>query len=339
MIDNLNHALSCYALNVKNIENLNHNGSYKLTDDKNKKYFLKIYGKNNDDDIIPGERVYHTYEQLQIESEILNILSKSVMKTAAPLKNINGGFVTVLEPDANGENIYATVTSFIDGTVKKNPETPTKEMAYISGASAAQLHIESKKNLLPLAVKRPHKRQDYIKKIREVLSRGINTGSLTKTQYKMLGECCDAIINCMNELDKDFENNVGLVHTDIRSSNIIYNQNHGTLIDFSRCVYSYYLYDVAEMCLHGDFGGSSRDLQKEILRGYNSVKPLNKEHLFAVQVLFAMFILMLMAYFIENKENAWLINVLKWFADEVHPGLVSGKGYLDISYFEDIFII
>ena len=326
--------LSFYDMDIKSAENLNHNDSFKLTDNADNRYFLKIYGKNNDYDIITG-RVYHTYEQIQLESEILFLLSDSVLKTALPLKNKNGDFVTILTPDSSGEAMFATITSFVDGAVRKLTEAPTEEMAYITGVSAAQLHLESKKKLLPIAVKRLHKRQDYIRQIKDILSKGIEIGTLTGAQHEMVGQCCDVIITCMNQLDKDFENNVGLVHTDIQNTNVVYTQNHATLIDFSRSVYSYYLYDLAEMCLHADFGGSSPKLQNAILRGYHSVKPLSEYDLYAMQVLFAMFILILMAMFIGSKSE-WLENVLKWFTDEVHPGLISGKGYLNSSVFENI---
>jgi hypothetical protein len=42
-----------------------------------------------------------------------------------------------------------------------------------------------------------------------------------------------------------------------------------------------------------------------------------------------------MANCIESKGNAWLESVLKWFSDDVHPGLMSGKGYMNPAIFED----
>jgi Ser/Thr protein kinase RdoA (MazF antagonist) len=229
--------------------------------------------------------------------------------------------------------MFATMTSFVDGVVKGFKETPTTYMAYIAGVSAAQLHLESKRNLLPIAVKRPHKRQDYVRKMQNHIKKGIEIGSLTAAQYEMVSKCCDILVDCMNQLDKNAENNIGLVHTDIQNSNIVYTKNHGTLIDFSRCVYSYYLYDLAEMCLHADFGGSNPDLQNAILRGYHSIKPLCKDDFYAMQVLFVMFILTLMTLFIKDKGSAWLDGVLKWFTNDVHPCLVSGKGYMNVEAF------
>jgi len=336
MEDELNRVLSFYDVNIKNMEPLNDNRSaYKLTDNADNQYFLKIYGKSNDYDIIPG-RVYHTYEQVKLESEILLLLSDSVLNSAAPLKNRDGDFVTTLATDSDGEPMFAVITSFIDGITVKDTQSLTADMAYLAGVSAARLHLESKRELLPIAVKRPHKRQAYVRKIQEILVQGIAAGTLTATQYEMVSQCCDLIVDCMNRLDKDAENNVGLVHTDIQNTNIIYTLNHAALIDFSRSVYSYYLYDLAEMCLHADFGGSGPQLQNAVLRGYHAVKPLSKYDLFALQALFTMFILSLMAMGIESKQNAWLEGVLKWFTDEVHPGLLSGKGYLDRSVYENI---
>ena len=335
MKEEINRILLFYDINVKSTESLDDdNDSFKLTDNSDIPYFLKIYGRNSNYDIIPGERVYDTYEQIKLESEILLLLSDSVLKTAVPLKNKNGDFVTTLTNDPDTEPMFATITSFIDGLVNKDTQAPTIEMAFLAGVSAAQLHLESKKKLLPIAVKRLHKRQDYIRKIKSLLSQRVKLNTLA--QYEMVSQCCDVIVDCMNQLDTDMENNVGLVHTDIRSPNIVYTRNSGTLIDFSRSVYSYYLYDLAEMCLHSNFAGSSPKLQNAVLRGYHSVKPLNKYHIYAMQVFFVMFILTIMAS--GDESSAWLEGVLKWFTNEVHPGLMSGKGYLDSSVYENIYL-
>ena len=331
-------ALSFYDINIKKVKKLNDdNDAFMLTDTADKRYFLKTYySDRNACDIIPGENIYHTYKQIYLESEILLRLSDSGLKTAAPFRNKNGGFVTTLAPNADGGAVYAAITSFVDGLVMKHTEAPTVNIAYCAGVSAAKFHLESKKSLLTLAVKRPHKRQDYMLKMKGRLAQGIKTGAFTAVQYEMLKECCDVIIDCMNRLDKDPERNLGLVHTDIINGNIIYSQNHCTLIDFSRSVYSYYLYDLAEMVLHGNFGGSGPDLQRAILNGYHSEKPLNKEDLFSMQIMFAMFILTVMAACIDSGQNAWLEGVLKWFAGEVHPGLVSGNGYMKPPVFEGL---
>jgi Ser/Thr protein kinase RdoA (MazF antagonist) len=330
----IEHALTYYDLNIRDMQALNAGGNaFKLIDSDGIYYFLKIYRSNACGDI-NGENVYNMHGQVEYESAILRLLSNTELETANPRKNIAGRLVTELERCSDGSSISVMITSFIEGIVSGPSDTPTVEMAYFAGVSAAQFHLASKKKLLPIAVKRPHKRQDFIGFLRDRIAQGIVIGSLTSEQFNMLDQCCDIIIDCMNSLDTDPDNNTGLVHTDMRNTNIIYARDRAILIDFSRSVYSYFLYDLAEMILHADFGGSSPDLQIAILRGYYSVKPLTEYHMFATQVMFVMFILTIMASTIEQKENSWLESVLRWFANDVHPGLISGKGYMDKSIFD-----
>jgi len=331
MEDKTNQILSFYNLNIQNrISQNESNEVYKITDDKENQYLLKIYGKNNAYDIIPNEIIYHTLEQIQVESDILNLLANSELGTAIPIKNKANEFVTVIEPS------FATITTFVDSPIEQSTIQVTPEIAYSVGAATALLHLESEKNLLPLAAKRPHKRQGYIEQIRTRLAYGVEICSLTASQFEMLNQCCDIIINCMNQLDENLGDNLGLVHTDIRPGNFIYTPDKTVLVDFSRSVYSYYLYDLGEMCLHDGFGGSSIELQNAILRGYHSIKPLKEEDFYMIQVFFIMFILMLMAESIESLLDTWLGNVLIWLENEVHPSLMSGKGYLDKIVFENI---
>ena len=294
MDDMIKYALTLYGIEPSEHEEINDH-CFKITDKTGCKFILKIYNKANDYDIIKGARLYHTREQLQTEAEILLALSATILKTPSPVKNNNNNFVSEIGTDTDGEPVYAMLTSYVDGLVLGQEDKLTDDLAFISGECAARFHLESEENLLPLAVKRPHKRQDYVKQIQERLSAGTVNGVLTDGQYDIIKKCCAAVIECMDRLDSDPKRNVGLVHTDIRNTNIIYRQKNGTLIDFSRSAYSYYLYDLAEMSLHGSFGGANRSFQKEILRGYHSVKPLTEYDIYATQTLFAMFILMVMA--------------------------------------------
>ncbi|MCL2351763.1 MAG: phosphotransferase [Firmicutes bacterium] len=330
MSDEIRRILSCYSFAAKDAHSLNNdNDVFRVTDDRGNRYFLKIYGNDNDYDIIPGERIYHTYEQVRIESEILNLLSTGGMKTAVPVSNKKGEFVTALAPGVNGgPSPYAMVTSFIEAP----PMTLTAETAYLAGVTAARLHLESERKLLSLAVKRPHKRKDYVLKMRNRLAQGVTANVFTGAQFEMISQCCGVVLDCMNRLDEDPEHNVGLVHTDIIPGNCMCTPERVIPVDFSRCVYSYYLYDLGEMCFHSDFGGSSPDLRNAVLRGYHSVKPLKKEHLFMIQAFFFMFLMTVLAVGIDAGQSAWRDGLLKWLAAEVHPGLISGRGWSDAAY-------
>lgn len=334
MMEIITKVLSFYDIDAASVDKLDEDGFISKITGGGAKYFLKIYNSKNDYDINPGEKIYYTYEQLQVEAEILNLLAGGALGTAVPAMNKSGRYVTAVPADETGDIKYAILTSFIDGDILENSKAPTTEIAYATGIATARLHLESERKLLPVAVRRPHKRQDYIGNIRERLEYGFHAGVLNAAQYKLLNRCCGVVLDCMNALDKDPGYNVGLVHTDIRNTNFIYTQNKVIPIDFSRSVYSYYLYDLGEICMHASFCGSNPELQNAVLRGYHSVKPLKREHPFMMQVFFTMFILTVIAEGVDKNNppyRAWLDGVLIWFQDEVYPGLASGKGYLSCS--------
>ena len=204
-------------------------------------------------------------------------------------------------------------------------DAPLKEMDYYAGIAAAQLHLASADKLSAVAIKRPHKRQEYMRGILSRLSDGVNLGNISPAQFDVLNECGGVIIACMNELDADERCNVGLVHTDIRAANCLYSQHKIIPVDFSRSVFSYYLYDLGEMCAH--MGGT--EIQREILRGYHEIKALRQGQLFAVQAFLAMFLMMVTAEGIETRESKWRDDLLVRFEDEFCPGLVSGSGFFE----------
>ena len=316
--------ISDYNLNIISIEILNNdNDVFKIIDDTGTPYFLKFYGENAGADFMPNENIYHTYEQIKLETEILSILADSDLNTAVPIRNKINEYITILND--NESFSYSVITSFINAVSMEEADTPLKDMAYLAGTTAAQLHIESAEKLHHIADKRPHKRQDYMHKMLIRLSNGVILGTISSAQFDMLNNFGKVIIECMKELDEDEQYNVGLVHTDIRSANCLYLTNKIIPIDFSRSVFSYYLYDLGEMCAH--IGGE--DIQKEILNGYHKVKPFRKRHLFAVQAFFIMFLMMVMAESIEVKENKWRNDLFLRFENELYPKMMSGKGFFN----------
>ena len=327
----INDIISNYNLNISLIEELNDdNDVYKISDNTGKLYFLKMYGENGGHDFMPNENIYHTLEQLKLEQEILSMLAHSALGTAIPLKNKMDDWVTIT--DNNPLLPYAVITSFIEATPMEKSTAPLNEMAYHAGIAAANLHIESANKLSQLANKRPQKCQDYIRIILQRLSDGIKLGTISSAQFDILNKCGNVILNCMHRLDENPQRNVGLVHTDIRSANCLYSPNKIIPIDFSRSVFSYYLYDLGEMCAH--IGGA--EIQKEILNGYHKIKPFRVGELFAVQAFFVMFLMMVLAESIEAAENKWRSDLLIRFENEFCPGLVSGKGIFEFSVTSDI---
>lgn len=116
MIELLPKALRQYDMQVINNEQIDDAGDvFLLNTSANKKYFLKIINEKKGTDYLNTENLYHTYEQLCIEMELLNTLKNTCTNTAYPVSNKQGAFVSCL-----GDNMYATVTSYIDGVLMQD---------------------------------------------------------------------------------------------------------------------------------------------------------------------------------------------------------------------------
>lgn len=336
MENKLQQILSSYNFTTKSVDKISIDKDvFKITDDEEKSYFLKIFNRLEGNDILPGVNVYHTYEQIYLESEILHLLSSSTLNTVIPIKNNKGKWVTITHSDMNDEaSIYSTITSFVDAVSIEQSDASMIEMSFLAGVAAAQLHVESEKKLLNIAVHRPHKRQEYIDEMIDRLSRGVELGTLSYTQFEILKECSKYIKLCMNKLDDNPENNIGLVHTDIRAANCMFVPNKVIPIDFSRSVFSYYLYDLGEMCAH--MGRSDSTVENAILRGYSSIKPLKKEEAIMIQAFYIMFLMMVICEDIEVSPNSRRNGILNRFANEFLPCSMSGEGLFNPFVFEGI---
>jgi len=66
------------------------------------------------------------------------------------------------------------------------------------------------------------------------------------------------------------------------------------------------------------------EAQKQILLGYHSVRPFRKGEVLKVQSFFVMFLLMLAAECIDEKENPWLMDTSEALSEIYIPGLFSG---------------
>jgi len=303
MIDLIRKAVQQYDVQVITTEQIDKDGDvFIIVSPDGKKYFLKIINEKKGVDYLHTENLYHTYEQLYVEMEILNALKDTPVKTAYPVSNRQGEYVSRL-----GNDMYATVTSYIDGVLMEEAADDPCEMAYKSGRAAAYLHNNSPNNL---AIKRPHRDKIYIKQIMDRILEGVNVyKTITESEYEILTKGADCIVACMDGLDKDENKTKGLVHTDLRCGNFIYTNGLAIPIDFTRSVYGYYLYDLGEMCMH--MGGMAPEAESEILRGYNSIRPLSVDDKQMVHVFGVMFLIILIAECIELKDNQWFTNTKK----------------------------
>lgn len=82
------------------------------------------------------------------------------------------------------------------------------------------------------------------------------------------------------------EHNYGLIHADLHSGNMVFKEEQPYPIDFGRCGYGYYLYDMAGTLL--ELWPKHRWM---LIQGYESVRKLEPEYVRDLECFFVMFMI------------------------------------------------
>lgn len=94
------------------------------------------------------------------------------------------------------------------------------------------------------------------------------------------------------------EDNYGLIHGDLHSGNIIFNGEEPCPIDFGRCGYGYYLYDMAGALLE-----LSPKQREYFIEGYESARKLPLDYVRDVECFFVMFMIENGCHHASNPEE------------------------------------
>jgi len=320
----LTKALEAYDLQNMEVRKVNEDGDvFLVSTPEGEKRFLKLFYSKDGTDYLKDENVYHSWEQLCCEMELLAGLEKLSFGSARPIKNRQHDFVSRLGHTQDAE-VFATLTTFIDGTLIEVAQDAPLEMAYAAGVAAGKLHLASQNGLASIAIHRPHRRQAYLQRVMEKIRQDVTSyGIVTQAQFARLQQGSEWLFRCMQELDLDQGRNLGLVHTDLRAGNFLYRDGSAIPVDFTRSVYGYHLYDLGEMCAHMGGMAARGEAQKQILLGYHSIRPFRKGEVLKVQAFFVMFLLILVAEKNHAIKNPWLLDTVNKLCEVYIPGLLA----------------
>src|SRR5690606_16267328 len=82
------------------------------------------------------------------------------------------------------------------------------------------------------------------------------------------------------------EHNFGLIHADLHTGNIVFINDDPYPIDFGRCGYGYYLYDMA-----GSLLGLWPKHRRMFIQGYESIRKLETNYIRYLECFFVMFMI------------------------------------------------
>ena len=218
------------------------------------------------------------------ETEFVHYLAENGAPVADVIPSVNGKLVEVVD-DGDGPVFislfeYAKGILLCDNGYRYREGKPLEEYFYNTGKTLGKIHKLSKY----FKPKSTYRRPDYFDKFNiEYINR------LIPDKYSDLKKAIAVCLEKFCKLPTDSQN-YGLIHFDFSDGNYHIDMTNGniTVYDFDNCMYCWYMFDLANLYLHGE-GWFRGELNPEkraagmqhyfdtILKGYKSETTIADE--------------------------------------------------------------
>ncbi len=223
------------------------------------------------------------------ETEFVHYLAEHGAPVADVIPSVNGKLIEVVDDDEGVVFIslfeYAKGMLLCDNGYRYREGASLEEYFYNTGKTLGKIH-ELSKHFEPTE---DHRRPDYFDKYNmEYINNLIPD---TPTIYSDLKNAIDARLEKFQKLPIDSQN-YGLIHFDFSDGNYHIDMANGniTVFDFDNCMYCWYMFDLANLYLHGEgWFRNEPDPTKRaagmkhyfdtILKGYKSETTISDEFL------------------------------------------------------------
>ena len=221
------------------------------------------------------------------ETEFVHYLAENGAPVADVIPSVNGKLVEVVDDGEAPVFIslfeYAKGMLLYDNGYRYREDAPLEEYFYNTGKTLGKIH-ELSKRFVPTT---DHRRPEYFDKYNMDY---INT--LIPDTYSDLKNAIAARLEKFQKLPTDSQN-YGLIHFDYSDGNyhIDMTNSNITVFDFDNCMYCWYMFDLANLYLHGEgwfryeSDPAKRDADMKhyfetILQGYKSETTISDELLY-----------------------------------------------------------
>ncbi|MNJ55039.1 serine/threonine protein kinase [compost metagenome] len=130
---------------------------------------------------------------------------------------------------------------------------------------------------------------------------------LSKEGWKLYQDAAEKVVSQLTTMHPS-EHNYGLIHADLHTGNMVFRDNQPYPIDFGRCGYGYYLYDMAGTIL--ELWPKHRWM---LIQGYESIRKLETDYIRDLECFFVMFMIENYCHHASDpRETASLIDEQKY---------------------------
>ena len=221
------------------------------------------------------------------ETEFVHYLAENGAPVADAIPSVNGKLVETVEDD--GATVFISLFEYARGMLlcengyRYREGAPLEEYFYNTGKVLGKIH-ELSKQFEPTV---DHRRPDYFDKYNmEYINNLIPDAP---TIYSVLKKAIVTRLEKFHKLPTDSQN-YGLVHFDYSDGNYHIDMTNGniTVFDFDNCMYCWFMFDLANLYLHGEgwFRYESDPSKREagmkhyfntILKGYKSETSISDD--------------------------------------------------------------
>ncbi|UOK61568.1 phosphotransferase [Paenibacillus sp. OVF10] len=245
--------------------------TYKIETSTDNNYLLRIH----------SDRL--SREEVRSELLLLQALNKSKdLKVPEGMANYDGIYVLEIETETGYRRPYITMMRWIEG--EKAAGEFTDSQAYNMGVLMSRLHEAAKDFNPPSDFVRPTWGVESFKREMAKLERYYER-FLSEEGWKLYQDAAEKIVSQLTTMHPS-EHNYGLIHADLHTGNMVFEDNQPYPIDFGRCGYGYYLYDMAGTIL--ELWPKHRWM---LIQGYESIRKLETDYIRDLECFFVMFMI------------------------------------------------
>ncbi|MGG1664087.1 phosphotransferase enzyme family protein [Brevibacillus sp. NRS-1366] len=245
--------------------------TYKIETNTLNSYLLRIHSERMNKEEI--------YSELLFLNELRNVHGLIV---PVGIVSINDSYVLECVTEEGYNRPFVTLMSWVDGEHSSGEFTDNRVNSM--GVMMGKLHEASSRFVTPHNFVRPHWGiTSFISDIRKLEL--YYARFLSSSAWSLYQLAINKIVDHLEGMDQT-DQNYGLIHADLHSGNVVFCDEQPHLIDFGRCGYGYYLYDMASALL--ELSPQHRQL---FIQGYESVKSLGMDYIHKLECFFVMFMI------------------------------------------------
>ncbi|TVX86851.1 phosphotransferase enzyme family protein [Paenibacillus agilis] len=259
-------------------------------------------------------------EKAEIRAEMMLLQALGSRGLTVPEGQVsrNGEYVLELVSD-QGETLYVTLMNWLEGELLN--EAPTECQVSNMGQLMARLHIAAAEFVPDTDHSFPSWGVDSFRKNMAKLEQYYPC-FLSEKGWSMYQRAADKIIADLEAMEKHARS-FGLIHADLHMENVIFRGEEAFPIDFARCGYGYYLYDIAGTIL--GLGGTYRKL---FLEGYESVRRLEGDYVGPLASMFVMFMIENYCHHSSDPRETAGLNAEQPFAQAIIQSYLQERPFL-----------